>query len=160
MDKEIKTFTNITGGNNSNKGSSADKKEKSKEIKRVTNDNFIHHKIEGNVTLTVVKDSEEDYTKIVTLEDVINLDRRKPSNIVSISPPLYHELIDKAKKCIKIHAEVGAMVKVKRKFMDKKGDIPRRVDKLHLQALNDMTIIVATLEDGDYQLSHRLEVCN
>lgn len=161
MEKKIETFTNITGSSNSKKGISASKKNVVENAKpaHIVNENFVQQQIQNNVTVTLVKDAEEDYTKLYTLQDILDLDKRKPSNIVSISPPLYHELINKATSSIKIHAPVGSVVKVQRKFMDSKGDIPREVKALHLKSLNNMTVIVATLDDGDYQLAHRLEIC-
>ena len=125
----------------------------------INDDRFIKHKLNHGVTIILAPDNEENYSKLSTLEDVILLDKRKPSNVAGFHPPLFTEFINKSTNSIKTHVKVNDIVKVKRLYMDKKEDLPREVVSMYLKALNNMTVIIATLNDGDYHLSNRLEVC-
>ena len=121
------------------------------------NTNYIKIQLKHGVTIVVTKDSEEDYNKIETLQDVILLDKRKPNNIVGFDPPLFTDFINKASGTIKTHVLVGETVVCMKKFSDSKGHIPRIVKSLYLKALNNMTIIIATLSDDDFYIASRLE---
>lgn len=125
-----------------------------REQKIMRREEFQEIKLEGNVTLLVVEDHEEDYTKIYTLDDVLSLDRRKPSNIAGFVPPLFSDFKDRVKNIIRTYVKVGDTVVVKAKYMD--GTPPRKVVDVHLSSLADMTVVVATLSDGDLQLTNRL----
>lgn len=114
--------------------------------------------LKRGVKLILIEDDAEDYSSIKTLEDVINLDKTKPHLIAGFIPSLYEEFMD-GNRTIKPHVKVSDFVKVKRKFIDTKGDIPRQVTSLYFKSLNDMTVVIATLADNDYYLSNRLEVC-
>lgn len=123
------------------------------------NANHLVHKIENNVSVILVKDLEEDYSTIKTIHDVLELDKKKPNNIVGLLPAIYYEFIDRANKTINTFVKVGDLVTVNRKFMDKKGDIPRQVKKVYSKSLNNMTVILAELDDKEVYLTNRLIVC-
>ena len=123
------------------------------------NANHLVHKIENNVSIVLVKDVEEDYTTIKTIHDVLELDKRKPNNIVGLLPAIYYEFIDRANKTLNTFVKVGDLVTVNRKFMDKKGDIPREVKRVYAKSLNNMTVILAELDDKEVYLTNRLIVC-
>lgn len=110
------------------------------------------------VKLILIEDEAEDYSNIKTFEDVITLDAVKPHLIAGFIPSLYDEFVD-GNRNIKPNVKVQDFVKVKRKFIDAKGDIPRQVVSLYFKSLNDMTVIIAKLADDDYYLSNRLDVC-
>ena len=165
MEKDKKPVMFTAVGTNSN----VDKKEPlaSKESSRgrsspivgKLNNSHIQHKLQGDVSVILVKDAEEDYSTILTIQDVLELDKRKPNNIVGLSPPIYHEYIDRAKKTINLFVKVDDLVTVKSKFMDNKGHIPRRVKKVYVKSLNNMSVIIAELDDKELYLTYRLEVC-
>ncbi len=128
-------------------------------VPSLDNSNYISIPLKHGVLLTVTKDSEEDYSKIETLQDIILLNKRKPNNIVGMSPPLFPEFINKTTNSINTGVSIGDSVKCKAKFMDNKGNKPRQVKDLYLKGLNNMTIVVATLEDDDFYIANRLEKC-
>ena len=169
-EKGMKTFSFLSDkGKASSPDTSADKREKKERTKKVNktvntlislnNPNYIQHSLKKGVTIVLVKDHEEDYSKLETVKDVIELDKRKPASIVGFIPSLYHEFIDKTKGTIDPKVKIGDIVTVKRKFVDKKGDIPRTVTNYYFKSLHDMTVIVAVLNDGDFCLANRLEIC-
>lgn len=140
------------------------KEKKTKSKKQVPaidldNPNYVKHNLDKGVTLVLVKDHEEDYSKLKTVQDVIDLDKRKPNVIVGFNPPLYFEFINKGKQCLTSNVDVGDIVTVKAKFKDNKGHIPRVVQSLYFKSLFDMTVIVAVLNDNDFCLANRLEIC-
>jgi hypothetical protein len=120
--------------------------------------NYIKHKILHNVIVLLVPDEEEDYSKINTLFDLINLDLRKPNLIAGFEPPLYKDFVDTFNKSIKTFVKVDDLVTVKAKYEDNRGHIPRQVKDLYLKTLNNMTVIIAILNDNDYCLTNRLEI--
>ena len=123
------------------------------------NANHIVHRIENNVSVVLVKDAEEDYSEIKTIHDVLDLDKKKPNNIVGLIPAIYYEFIDRQNKTLNTFVKVDELVTVKSKFMDKKGHIPRQVKKVYAKALNNMTVIIAELDDNEIYLTYRLEIC-
>lgn len=122
-----------------------------------SNPNYINITLKHGVTLIVTKDEEEDYSKLETLDDIILLDKRKPNNIVGFNPPLFKDFINKATGAINTSVSVGESVVCVKKFMDKRGHIPRIVKSLYLKSLNNMTIVIAILNDDDFYIANRLE---
>jgi hypothetical protein len=162
-DKKPLMFTNTTSSTKVDKKEPLPSKKSSRSavvpqsIK--PNASHVHHKLNNGVVVILVKDAEEDYSTIKTIQDVLELDKKKPNNIVGLNPPIYHEFIDRAKKTINLFVNEGDLVTVNRKFMDKKGDIPRRVEKVYIKSLNNMSVIVAQLDDKELCLTNRLIVC-
>lgn len=113
--------------------------------------------LKNNVYLITEEDDEEDLDLITTLEDVILLQKRKPQLILGFKPNLYSEFFDKKTGIIKQYVFKGNIVVVKDKFKSRAVDnIPRIVKDVYLKSLHNMTVIIAELDDGDFQLSNRL----
>lgn len=120
--------------------------------------NLIEIKLDKGVTIKLVKDNAFLFTKELNLKDIIEIDNAKPDLIHSFHPPLYKDFIT-SKGQINTHVNIGNIVKVKRKFMDDKEDIPREVTNLYFKSLNNMTVITAVLNDNDFYVASRLEIC-
>lgn len=110
------------------------------------------------VNVVLIKDKEEDYSKLKTLEDILEFDKRKPNNIIGFEPAIYYEFIDKRKGKLNFYVKVGDVVKVKEKFKPKNAPPRRTVVDLYLSSLKDMTVIVAKLDDNSVELANRLEL--
>lgn len=120
-------------------------------------ENQIIVKLNKGVSITMVKNSTVIYEEIKTLNDVIFLDTVRPHLIVCFHPPLYKDFVDKQKQSIDTIIKVGDIVKVKSKYIDNKGDIPREVTNLYFKSLNNMTVVIAVLNDNDFYVANRLE---
>lgn len=125
----------------------------------VSDEEFIKVNIGRGVTVLFVKDSEEDYSKLKHLNDVVELDLRKPGVLADFRPPLFKEYINRVNHTIETFAKIGDIVTIDRKYLDPKGDVPRRVIDLYFKSLNNMTVVMVKLEDGDINLSNRLVLC-
>lgn len=145
------------------KSPSSRRSSKSKEDKQylaiLNNPNNVKVKLLGGVTMVAVEDTEESYKEIHTLEDVFAFDKKKPNNIIGFIPSFYHEFVNTETRELKPFVKVGDVVTVKRKFLNKKGDIPRVVKNVYAKAINNMSVIIATLDDGDIVLTNQLDIC-
>lgn len=121
--------------------------------------NQIIVKLDKGVSITMVKDDTIHYDEIKILNDVIFLDTVRPDLIISFHPPLYKDFVDKQKQSIDTIVKVGDIVKVKSKYIDNKGDIPREVINLYFKSLNNITVVIAVLNDNDFYVANRLEKC-
>lgn len=123
-------------------------------------ENLIEYKLDKGVIIKLVKNEGYIFNTITqpTLRDIIEIDNIKSDLIHSFHPPLYKDFIT-SKGQINTIINIGNIVKVKRKFMDEKEDIPREVTDLYFKSLNNMTVIVAVLNDNDFYVANRLEIC-
>lgn len=92
-----------------------------------------------------------------TLKDVIEIESKYPEVFVGLLPDLFKDFI--VNDTIESYVEEGDIVTIKRQYCMPKGDIPRKVQKVYFKALNDMTVIIALLEDGDLALTNTLIKC-
>lgn len=110
------------------------------------------------VSVVIFKDKGITITKDSTLNDIIMVEAVRPEAFVGLLPSLYEDFINN--DIITPHVNVGDFVKIKKIYKEKKGDIARKVKSIYLKALNDMTVIIAELEDGDLVLTNTLIKCN
>lgn len=161
MEKENKPllFKNLSTTKTINE-SSASKEEKESvgvEFVKSIKANSKEVAIKKDVTMLVVLDEEEDYSTIKTITDVLALDARKPNNIIGFIPALHESFINKVKKTLLTHVNIGDTVIMKPKYTDEKGKIPRKVKDLYFKSLNNMTIIIAILDDDDFHIANLLQ---
>lgn len=119
---------------------------------------LISIKLNKGVIIKLQKRNNVNYDIIKTLNDIVKLDINIPDLIHSFHPPLYKDFIT-SKGQINTIIEIGNIVITKRKFIDNKEDIPREVIDLYFKSLNNMTVIVAILNDNDFYVANRLELC-
>lgn len=86
---------------------------------------------------------------------VLEIDKEYPSGILGFNPPLYKEFITKAGD-INTHVKINQEVKLKLKFK-KEINEKRIVKDLYFTSLNDITVIIAKLDNNDYYPSYQLE---
>lgn len=122
-------------------------------------ENQIIVKLDKGVSVICVKKDDIKYDEIKTLNDVIFLDNTRPDIIINFQPPLYKDFVNKQNQSIDTIIKIGDIVKVKNKYLDNKGEIPREVINLYFKSLNNMTVIVAVLNDNDFYIANRLEKC-
>lgn len=106
----------------------------------------------GNVTIAFNNDPEEDFTKIKTIEDVLDLDIKKVGIIAKITPPLYSAFKGSVNRTIEPHVRKGDTVK----FVNKRCKASSTSDEadefevagIEIQSLKSMSIFVASLTNG------------
>lgn len=115
--------------------------------------------LERDTRVALVPSKEEDYSTIKTIHDIIELDKRNSNLIAQFYPPLSSKFIDIVNASINTHIKVGDTVNVKKFYRtsDVIDEKPRVVTKLYLKALNNMTVIIAVLEDNDFYLTYYLQ---
>jgi len=87
--------------------------------------------------------------------EVIKLDKKDPTAILHIYPELYNEYLDK-KNNIYTHVAIGDKVKVSLKYKTDNNPV-RTVSNLYFAGLENMSIIIAVLDDKSYHPAHYLE---
>lgn len=113
--------------------------------------------ISKGVSIVLFKDKGVRITKDITFLEILELEKNYPDAFVGVLPSLFEDFI--VNDIIEPFVKIGDIVTVKRKFVIKNGDTPRRVEDIYFKALNDMTVIIALLEDGDLALTNTLIVC-
>ena len=119
---------------------------------RVPKGNHLVHVISPSVNLLLNEHAKVDFSKLVTVRDVINLDKSNPQAIAGFEPPIFDEYVKNFK--LTSHVKIGEVVTFKRQYFIPKGDLKRRVIDMEFVSLSNMTIIVVVLEDGDRAMAH------
>ncbi len=123
------------------------------------NPNFIHHDLGKGVTIVLTKDPEEDYSSLVSLHSLLEFNKKKPNNIVGIIPELFNAFVDDINNTINPYVKKGQIVKSVSKFERGNFKQPRKVEDVYLKSLNNMTVVIAKLEDDSIHISYTLEIC-
>ena len=119
---------------------------------RVPKGNHIVHPISSSVNLLLAENSKVDLTKLITVKDVIDLDKSNPQAIAGFDPPIFDEYVKNFK--LTSHVNIGEIVTFKRQYFVPKGDIKRKIVDMEFVSLSNMSIIVYILEDRDRAMAH------
>lgn len=96
------------------------------------------------------------FFKSLPYKDTVNLDKNHPDLIEGFTPPLYKEFIVKGK--LLNHVNIGNKVIIHPKYQE--SNIKQRILKdIYFKSLNNMTVLIAVLDDGDLVLYNRLQLC-
>lgn len=106
------------------------------------------------VSVVIFKDKGVTINKDSTFDDIIQLEKLHPDAFVGVLPALFEDFI--VNDMIQPFVKIGDFVKIKRIYCEKLGDKSREVKDIYFKALNDMTVIIAELEDGDLVLTNTL----
>jgi hypothetical protein len=166
MESDNKKFS-IVSNNNSKKivkastTSKSASKSKTREKEQIVynNPNWEYKYIKHGVQVVLVKDTEENYNDIENIHDIINLIKKKSSNIVGFIPKLYHEFLDLTNARIKTFVNEGDLVVYKSKFAPNNNN-PKIVKEIYIKSLNDMSVLIAKLDDNSLVLCNQLELVN
>lgn len=110
----------------------------------------------NGVSILLAKDIEENYSNIKTMQDLIDLDNRKPYAVKKISPPIYKDYFDEKKGKLIPYVKVGDTVEIRHQYIEKNHSNIGKVFSVDLASLSDMTVIIAKLEDGRMFLAKAL----
>lgn len=110
------------------------------------------------VSVVLFKDKGVVFYNGSTLNNILEIEKLYPDAFVGLLPSLYEDFI--INDVITPYVNIGDTVTIKRIYCEKKGDIPRKVKDIYFKALNDMTVIIAELEDGDLVLTNTLIKCD
>lgn len=113
-------------------------------------ENFVF--VDSSVGFVYSYKEEIDYSKITTLEDVLNLQESYPDLLIRIYPPLRSTYLNSDGKII-LNLKVGDKVKAN---YDSKNTI-RTIERLYIKSLGDYSIIGAKYDDDDFDLAEHLE---
>lgn len=111
----------------------------------------------GDVILIYnAEDHEIDFSNLKTLEDVLKLDESKPNVLLHVKPPLFSAYKGKD-KTIETYVRVGDKVKYRNPaFSPIKENPVLTVSKVELKNLTNMTVVIASFEEGDFSLANHL----
>jgi hypothetical protein len=98
-----------------------------------------------------------DVDELRTGLDIIKLEKEQPDALVEIKPPLYNSFIDTRKNTIRPYVKVGQKVE--------EENVLYTVLDVRFKRLNDMTVIVADLEniqtgEKSFALTNKLNIKN
>lgn len=113
--------------------------------------------ISKGVSVALFKNKGVTVNSNTTLKDILEIEVKYPDAFIGLLPNLYEDFI--LNNTINPHVKVGDKVTIKRKYCVTDGDIPKKVTDLYLKALNDMTVIIAVLDNKDLALANTLEIC-
>ena len=127
-----------------------------KSTKQVNNRELgIEIPVHKNAKVIINKKLDISFDTKLQLLRVLEIDKEYPDSILGFNPPLFKEFITKTGE-INTHVYIGQAVKLKLKF---KKDINEKqvVKDLYFTSLNNMTVIIAKLENGNFYPSYQLE---
>lgn len=105
----------------------------------------------NNVTVYFKDDSEETFPESMTLEELLDIDQRKPGIVASVSPNLYSVFQSSVNKTLEPYVKVGdTVVFAKKIYMPVGKDIKDQytVLEVELASIGSMSVFVAKLSDG------------
>lgn len=97
-----------------------------------------------------------DYNLITTYTGILNLDKELPNIIEGFTPPLYKEFILKGK--LLNHVSIGSNVIINPKYKENNKSV-RKLEDIYFKSLNNMTVLIGVLDDGELVLYNRLQLC-
>lgn len=104
-----------------------------------------------------ITDSKFTEMNLATYSDVLILDKYNPDLIHGFTPPLYKEFV--VKNRLLNHVNIGDKVIINPRYKERDGDKPQILKDIYFKSLNNMTVLIGILDNGDITLYNRLQLC-
>lgn len=113
--------------------------------------------VDESVVFTYDASENSNCLEIRTLADVMRMQETNPNALLAIKPKLYSTFMKRGK--INPFVKVGDKVRYK-KFASQEDNSIKVVSSIRIESLGDMSVIIASFEDGGYSLTYLLEIVN
>lgn len=115
----------------------------------------------NNVKVYMKKDPDEDYAGVNTIEQLIDIEERKPGHIKNMAPKIYSKYLKEGKAyTLETYVKKNDRVKYGRLNCIPRNEaegLVHTVEKIELSAIGSMAVVTAKLSNGDMCLTQYLE---
>jgi len=123
-------------------------------VQNINTDKTYNVNIGKGVTIHLSREPELNYK--YNYQTLVQLDKVDPDLIEGFTPPLYKEFIVKGN--LLNHVNIGDTITINPKYKDS-SKYRCIVEDIYFKSLNNMTVLIAVLNDGDLVLYNRLMLC-
>lgn len=135
------------------------KNEENKPVSKEKQNN-LEEIVINNVSIFLNSDPDEDFTKILTIEDLLKLDKKKPGIIINIEPKLYSAFKSSVNGVLEPYVAKGDKVRYKKEKLassTQDWETIHTVEEVELSSIGSMSIFNARLSNGEICLTNYLK---